>query len=270
MISFPNAKINLGLNIVEKRADGFHNIETIFYPIGIRDSLEFIESNQSESNLQITNIQIDCNPQSNLVMKAYQMLKSDFDLPAISICLQKNIPFGAGLGGGSADAAFMLKMLNDRYALNLSVSLLEEYAAKLGSDCPFFINNQPVFASGRGEVFESLNVDLTGKYLLLIKPDEFVSTQQAYTNCIPSKPQRSLKDIVKMPIELWREFMHNDFEKSVFEQFPQIAQTKQLLYENGAIYASMSGSGSSVFGVFETEPSLGDLFPGVYTWFGRL
>lgn len=268
MLSFPNAKINLGLNIVEKREDGFHNIETIFYPIGVKDALEFVESKTSSTNMQISNIQVDCDPASNLVMKAYELLKQDFQLPHLSICLQKNIPFGAGLGGGSSDAAFMLKMLNEHFSLGLSNCKLEEYASNLGSDCPFFINNMPVFAKGRGEVFESLDLSLRGKYLALIKPNVFVSTKQAYANCIPSKPSKCLKKIVQLPMDSWREHMVNDFELSVFAQFPEIAAVKELLYKSGAIYASMSGSGSSVFGLFEEEPVLKNLFPESYCWIG--
>lgn len=270
MISFPNAKINLGLNIVDKRGDGFHNIETIFYPIGIKDALEFVELIEGNSNIQISNIQVDCDSASNLVMRAYELLKKDFALPAISVYLQKNIPFGAGLGGGSSDAAHMLKMLNDTFQLSLNDVQLEKYAAELGSDCPFFIKNKPVFASGRGDVFKPIELNLSGKYLVLVKPNVFVSTQQAYANCTPVKPQKSLLEIVEMPISSWREYMVNDFEMSVFAQFPEVGEIKQKLYACGAIYASMSGSGSSVFGLFDTEAQLEDFFKDAYVWSGFL
>lgn len=270
MISFPNAKINLGLNIVEKRADGYHNIETIFYPIGIKDALEFIETDSGDTQMSISNIQVDCDPKLNLVMKAYELLSKDYSLPKLSIYLQKNIPFGAGLGGGSSDAAFMLKMLNADFKLNLTDLQLELYAAKLGSDCPFFIMNKPVFAKGRGEEFENIHLDLGGKYLVLIKPDIFVSTKDAYANCKPYKPSLGLKEIIQRPISEWKDLMKNDFELSVFPQYPKIREIKEILYDLGAVYASMSGSGSSVFGIFESEINLSSAFSNDYIWCGWL
>jgi 4-diphosphocytidyl-2-C-methyl-D-erythritol kinase len=270
MLSFPNAKINLGLNIVGKRPDGYHDIETIFYPIGIKDALEFVESPRVEPDMHISGIKVDGDINSNLVMKAYNLLKKDFSLPSLSIYLQKNIPFGAGLGGGSADAAFMLVMLNDSFNLQLSDLHLERYAAQLGSDCPFFIRNKPVFASGRGEVLEEINISLKGKYLVLVKPDIYVSTKDAYAGCKIGLPPVGLKSIATMPVEQWKDVMLNDFEHSVFQQFPAIEHIKDKLYQSGAIYASMSGSGSSVFGIFDEPRDLKSDFSGCFVWDGNL
>lgn len=270
MLTFPNAKINLGLNIVDKRLDGFHNIETVFYPINIKDALEFVVSDSSKTEMTMSNIKVDGDINSNLVMKAYMLLKKDFELPNLSIHLQKNIPFGAGLGGGSSDAAFMLVMLNDFFQLGLTERILEDYAVQLGSDCPFFIKNRPVFASGRGELFDEVTVNLKGKYLVLVKPDIHVSTKDAYANCIPQKPSKCVKDIVSRPLEEWKELLNNDFEKSVFGQHSAIAEIKDKLYQNGAVYASMSGSGASVFGIFNEEPLLENKFLGFYFWKGML
>ncbi len=270
MITFPNAKINLGLNIVSKRPDGYHNIETIFYPIPVKDALEFVETDRTETEMHVSNITVDGDVTSNLVYKAYQLLSKDFLLPKLSICLQKNIPFGAGLGGGSSDAAFMLKMLNSHYDLGLSNSDLERYAIQLGADCPFFIDNKPVFASGKGEVFESVDFSLSGYYLVLVKPEINVSTQDAYRNCNPSIPEMSLKEIIKRPIDEWKLIMKNDFEDSVFEKYPVIAEIKKNLYEKGAVYASMSGSGASVFGLFSKPVDLKNNFDDCYFWSGEL
>ncbi len=266
MLSFPNAKINLGLNIVEKRPDGYHNIETVFYPIGLSDALEFITSEENKTIFQQSGLQIDTPLELNLIFKAYQLLKKDFPLPEISIYLQKNIPFGAGLGGGSADAAFMLKMLNDQFKLGLNNAQLENYAAQLGSDCPVFIQNKPVFALGRGEVFEPINLSLKGYSIALIKPPIFVSTQEAYNGCRPQQPEFSLKEIIQKPVEEWKEWMKNDFETTVFPQFPIIGEVKERLYQSGAVYASMSGSGSSVFGIFREKTDLKGGFENCFVW----
>ena len=255
MITYPNAKINLGLNIVEKRPDGYHNLETVFYPINLQDALEVNDlEGEGEYALKISGTPIEGELDNNLVVKAYRLLKKDFpDMGPVNIHMYKHIPTGAGLGGGSADAAFMLKLLNEKFKLNLSTEMLEEYAAILGADCAFFIQNKPVFASGIGNIFEEINLSLKGYYLVLIKPDIFVSTKDAFTNIIPMKPNHSLKEIIRMPVETWRATMKNDFEESVFKKFPEIAAIKDKLYDMGAIYASMSGSGSSVFGIFREQ-----------------
>lgn len=252
MITFPNAKINLGLSITEKRPDGYHNLETIFYPLPIEDALEVTEkpSAPQKYSLNISGIELEGDLDSNLVVKAYRLLEKDFPLPSIEIHLHKNIPSGAGLGGGSADAAFMLRLLNEQFQLNLSHSQLEDYAAQLGADCAFFIQNKPTYAEGIGNIFSPISLSLSGYQYVLVKPNIFVSTRSAFSQITPHKPSRSVKDIIQLPIEEWKENLHNDFENSVFPQFPAIRQIKQQLYEHQAIYASMSGSGSSVFGIF--------------------
>lgn len=267
MITYPNAKINLGLNIVEKRPDGYHNLETVFYPINLQDALEVTQlEGEGEYSLTVSGTPIEGEPESNLVVKAYRLLKKDFpEMPSIDIHMYKHIPTGAGLGGGSADAAFMIKLLNDKFHLNLSVEKMEEYAAILGADCAFFIQNKPVFATGIGNVFEPIQLSLKGYYLVLVKPDIFVSTKDAFSLIQPKKPEHSLKEIVRMPIETWRATMKNDFEDSVFQKFPEIAAIKDKLYDMGAIYASMSGSGSSVFGIFREQVEFVDeVFSGCF------
>ena len=214
MITYPNAKINLGLNIVEKRPDGYHNLETIFYPINLQDALEVtkLENEESEYKLKVSGVPIEGEPENNLVIKAYRLLKKDFpEMGPIQIHMFKHIPTGAGLGGGSADAAFMIKLLNEKFNLNLSIEKMEEYAAILGADCAFFIQNKPVFASGIGNIFENINLSLKGYYIVLVKPDIFVSTKDAFAHITPMRPSQSLKEIICMPVETWRATMKNDF-----------------------------------------------------------
>ncbi len=268
MICFPNAKLNLGLNIVEKRPDGYHNIETIFYPIPITDALEITETEQTSFNQ--SGIVIDGPAEKNLVIKALNTLKEKYEVPELRIDLLKTIPFGAGLGGGSSDAAFMLKLVNEFCGFGIKDSTLEELAAKIGADCPFFIQNKPVFASGIGNVFEPVDFSLKGWHLCLVKPDIAVSTAEAYSMIRPSQPKISLKEIIKQPVNEWKDLMVNDFEESVFPKFPGIEAIKLKLYENGAVYASMSGSGSSVFGLFKGRTDLKSLFHGCYVWEGEL
>ena len=267
MITYPNAKINLGLNIVEKRPDGYHNLETVFYPINLQDALEVnLMEGEEEFSLKVSGVPIEGEPENNLVVKAYRLLKKDYpDMPAIDIHMYKHIPTGAGLGGGSADAAFMIKLLNEKFKLNLSIEKMEEYAAILGADCAFFIQNKPVFASGIGNIFEPIQLSLKGYYLVLVKPDIFVSTKDAFAHITPMQPAQSLKEIIRMPVETWRATMKNDFEDSVFQKFPEIAAIKDKLYDLGAIYASMSGSGSSVFGIFREQVEFVDeIFSGCF------
>ncbi len=253
MIVFPNAKINIGLNVVSKREDGFHNLETIFYPVKLSDALEFAET--GHTLLTISGIQIDDSPENNLILKAYQILKSEFNLPQLQFHLHKIIPFGAGLGGGSSDAAFTLKMLNDYYNLGLQSQQLESYAAKIGADCPFFIRNRPTFATGVGNSFHDIDLDLSDYEIIILKPNVSVNTAEAYSNVIPRNPKFRLTEIVKTPLEDWKNLIVNDFEKNVFLLHPHIADLKQLLYELGAKYVSMSGSGSAVFGIFRHLPT---------------
>lgn len=254
MITFPNAKINLGLNIVEKRPDGYHNLETIFYPINLQDALEVTrrENNDKEYTLHISGSPLEGEPEDNLVVKAYKLLKKDYPgLLPVDIHMYKHIPAGAGLGGGSSDVACMIKLLNDKFSLGLSTERMEEYAVKLGADCSFFIRNKPVFATGIGNLFEPVELSLKGYHIILIKPDIFVSTRDAFAEIKPVRPAVSLKEIVKQPMETWKNSMKNDFEDSVFKKFPEIAAIKDELYDLGAVYAAMSGSGSSVYGIFK-------------------
>lgn len=258
MIIYPNAKINLGLNVVEKRPDGYHNLETVFYPIPLQDAIEITavdNEKQTEENvdyrLKVTGNLLDGTPDDNLVIKAYRLLRNDFDIAPCAFNVFKHIPTGAGLGGGSSDAAFTIKALNDRFGLGLTDTQMEKYAARLGADCAFFIRNKPVMATGIGNVFSSIDLSLKGKTLVLVKPDIFVSTPDAYRLVKPHKPEQSLAELLKQPIETWKDNVKNDFEVSVFAKYPEIAGIKDMLYDLGAVYASMSGSGSSVFGIFD-------------------
>lgn len=257
MILYPNAKINLGLNVIERRADGYHNIETIFYPVELCDEIKLVPSTliDGEYRLQVDGRQIDGNLDDNLIIKALMRLKRDFPVPRVEITLNKQIPFGAGLGGGSSDAAFILKGLNELFQLGLSAGQLELMATDLGADCPFFIYNEPVFATGIGNVFKSVELSLRGHYLLLVKPDIYVSTPQTYAAITPKCSKYSLFESIQQPIEKWRYEITNDFEEPVFRKYPEIADIKTFMYDSGAMYASMSGSGSSVYGIFNEKPN---------------
>ena len=238
--------------MVSKRDDGYHNLETIFYPVKLADALELADSD--EMQFSASGIEIDGNPENNLVFKAYKLLQKDYKLPPVKLHLHKIIPFGAGLGGGSSDAAFTLKILDKYFKLKIPSTKLENYAAQIGADCPFFIENKPTFASGIGDQFQPLNLDLSEYEILIIKPNISVSTPDAYKNIIPAKPIFNLKDIENLPIESWKDVIKNDFEKSVFEKYPEIEKLKNTLYKMGALYTSMSGSGSAVFGIFRHLP----------------
>lgn len=261
MLVFPNAKINLGLNITEKRPDGYHNLETIFYPIPIQDALEIsvLLDGNDKYRLHQAGLEIAGEAETNLVVKAYKLLDEAFDLPSINIHLFKNIPSGAGLGGGSADAAFMLKLLNEKFDLGLTDEVLEGYAARLGADCAFFIKNEPTYAEGIGNIFSPIRLSLEGYQIWLVKPDVFVSTRNAFSKIKPHYPDLSLKEVVKLPVEEWKGRMVNDFEESVFPQFPVIGEIKEEMYRQGAVYASMSGSGSSVYGLFKADITLPEI-----------
>lgn len=254
MITYPNAKINIGLNVVEKRPDGYHNLETVFYPIPLQDALEVMPMQAVTSDkgyqLKVSGTLLDGCPDDNLVVKAYRLMRDAYRLPPVNMYLYKHIPTGAGLGGGSADAAFTIKALNEQFKLHLTVEKMEELATNIGADCAFFIKNQPVFATGIGNEFHPVDFSLKDKVLVLIKPDVFVSTKDAYSLVTPSRPEFSLSELVKQPIETWKFSVVNDFEKSVFVKYPEIACIKDKLYDLGALYASMSGSGSSVYGIF--------------------
>lgn len=252
MISFPNAKINLGLNIVSKRPDGYHNIESCFYPVPLKDALEIIESDQFQ--FTTSGLEIPGSSDHNLCTKAYQLLKERFNIPPVHIHLHKVIPMGAGLGGGSADGAFTLKMLNEKFDLKLSTCELQDLAGKLGSDCPFFIENKPVYVTDTGTTFSPVVLSLAGKFIAIKHPGIHVGTKEAYAGVTPKSSQISIPELISRPITEWKEVLKNDFEDSIFTSYPAIKEIKDLLYHLGAVYASMSGSGSAVFGIFEDYP----------------
>ena len=248
MLLYPNAKINLGLNIVARRPDGYHDIETIFYPIPLQDALEVTAADHF--SFRLSGNQLDCAAGDNLVIRVLKMLEADYRLPELDIHLFKHIPSGAGLGGGSSDAAFMMKLLNEQFSLGMTEDEMEQRLATLGADCPFFVRNRPVFATGIGNVFTPISVDLSGWTLVLVKPDVHVSTRDAYSSVQPARPDMSLTEIARRPVEEWQQLMRNDFEVSVFPRYPEIAAIKDLLLDLGAVYAAMSGSGSAVYGLF--------------------
>lgn len=276
MIVFPNAKINLGLNVVERRADGYHNLETVFYPIPLEDILEVVEAEAGEDDVTFTpsGIVVDCPPEKNLVVRAYRLLQEEFTLPRVHIYMYKHIPSGAGMGGGSADATYMMRLLREMCALPLTDEELEARASRLGADCAFFVRNRPTFATGIGDVFTPLpDFSLKGYRLVVVKPDVFVSTRDAFSLIRPHYPEHRLTDIITRPVAEWREAgMVNDFEPSVFARHPQLADIKRRLYAEGALYAAMSGSGSSMFGLFAADAPLPDLeayrrdYPGCFAW----
>ena len=271
MLTLPNAKINLGLNVVAKRADGYHDLETVFYPVPITDALEVFPMEPHfpsavDCDLKVTNIHIEGDEQKNLVVRAYQLLKQDFPtLPRIHAHLYKGIPTQAGMGGGSSDCGFMITLLNRQFQLGLTDQQMIDYAARLGADCAFFVLNQPCYAEGIGERLEPIALDLKGWYLAVVRPDIPVSTREAFSLIHPEHPAQNCRDIVMQPVETWRDALTNDFEKSVFAIHPEIGAIKDQLYEMGAVYAAMSGSGSSLFGLFRHPVAL-DAFtaPGTF------
>ena len=300
MIAFPNAKINIGLNVVAKREDGYHDIETVFYPVLLQDALEIkpmrpLDPAQLRKrleagllvqpddvflhyrilpkkedipccSLEMTGNEFPFSAADNLVVKAYLLLQKDFDLPSIDIKLHKHIPSGAGLGGGSSDCAFMISLLNRRFNLRMRESMMERYAACLGSDCAFFISNTPSIAIGRGEILNPISLSLKGYTILLVKPDVSVSTAEAYAGVTPHKPTVSLAEAVMRPVSEWKDCVFNDFEPSVFKKYPLLAEIKQRLYSLGAEYAAMTGSGSTIYGIFRQPlDNPADLFPGMFT-----
>jgi len=249
MISFANAKINLGLHIINKREDGYHNLETIFYPLPLYDIIEILDNGLQETRLFTTGIEIPAS-MDNLCIRAYNLIKATYHIPFVDIHLHKSIPVGAGLGGGSSDAAYVLKALNEKFELAISAAQLEQYAAQLGADCSFFIQNTPVYAQGIGTTFEPISLDLSDYFMVMIKPDIHISTAEAYASVVPNIPQTDLKRAIQLPIQEWKYHLKNDFEDGIFARYPAIKTLKETLYEEGAIFASMSGSGSSVFALF--------------------
>lgn len=264
MIVFPNCKVNLGLHILQKRADGFHDLETVFYPIALQDALEIVQTPSPSSNIQFnsTGLKIDSSTENNICFKAYQLLKKDFpELPGIKMHLHKVIPSGAGLGGGSSDGAFTLLLLNRKFNLGLSEEQLINYALQLGSDCPFFIKNKPCYATGRGEKLESIELDLSAYKFVLVNPGIHLHTGRAFSKITPTNQRISIREVITTPVEHWKNVLENDFEESVFFEHPDIRTIKGELYNQGAVYASMSGSGSSVYGLFQKNHNLQLSFP---------
>lgn len=259
MITTPIAKINLGLNVVERRPDGYHNLQTVFYPVAIKDVLEVSVMDDgfpsaADCDIKVTNISIEGDEQRNLVVRAYNLLKTDYpSLPRLHAHLYKGIPTQAGMGGGSSDASAMLVLLNREFRLGLTETQLIDYAARLGADCPFFILNRPAYAEGIGEKLQPVSLDLSDWYIAVVRPNIPVPTKDAFARITPAFPDKCCKDIVMQPVETWRDELKNDFEQSVFALHPEIGTVKEQLYDLGATYAAMSGSGSALFGLFK-EP----------------
>lgn len=271
MMRFPIAKVNLGLNVVERRPDGYHNLQTVFYPVPIKDALEvfpMMKDFPSEVNcdIKVTNIHVEGDEQRNLVVRAYHLLKQDFPaLPRLHAHLYKGIPTQAGMGGGSSDASAMLLLLNEQFQLGLTEQQLIDYAAQLGADCPIFIMNRPAYAEGIGERLTPINLDLKGWYMAVVRPDIPVATKEAYARIIPQMPQKCCREIVLQPLETWKKELVNDFEASVFPVHTELADIKEKLYQLGAVYAAMSGSGSALFGLFREHIDLKEHFPDMFT-----
>jgi len=267
MICFPPCKVNLGLNILAKRPDGYHDIETCFYPVPLTDVLEAVPAD--DFSMTFSGLTVPGRAEDNLCVKAYELLKNDWDIGPVKIHLHKIIPLGAGLGGGSSDAAFMLQLLNVLFALHLTPDQCRHYAAQLGSDCPFFVAPAPMVGEGRGERLSPVALSLKGYTVVLVKPNTHVSTAEAYAGVTPA-PGRPLRTCLASSPDTWKDQLGNDFEKSIFGKYPVVADVKHQLYQMGAVYASMSGSGSCVFGLFEEKPDLKDGFAGMFYWSGEL
>jgi 4-diphosphocytidyl-2-C-methyl-D-erythritol kinase len=277
MITFPVAKINLGLNVVEKRPDGYHNLQTVFYPVPIMDALEIVPMSDGfpsdvDCDLKVTNITIEGDEQRNLVVRAYQLLKQDFpDLPRVHAHLWKGIPTQAGMGGGSSDCGYMIRLLNETFDLGLTSKQMQQYAARLGADCAFFIESRASYAEGIGELLQPIDLDLSGWHIGVVRPDIPVPTKEAFSRIHPHYPALNCREVVMQPVETWRDTLINDFEESVFALHPEIGNVKEQLYKMGATYAAMSGSGSALFGLFKDEPDgLRQAFPDMFTFSGVL
>lgn len=258
MILYPCAKINLGLNVVNKRADGYHDLETVFFPVGIYDELSISVSSDSAQQypcmLHVDGLKVDGDPQKNLVVKAYDLLSGHYSLPKINVRLVKRIPMQAGMGGGSSDCAYMIRALNETLRIGLSVPEMQGLAAKLGADCAFFINPRPSYAEGIGERLQTVSLDLSSYKIVVVKPPVAISTKEAFSHITPKRPQECCIDIVRDPVETWKGRLVNDFELSVMQDYPEISDIKTKLYSLGAEYAAMSGSGSAIFGIFKDVP----------------
>ncbi len=284
MTTFPIAKINLGLNVVEKRSDGYHNLQTVFYPVPIKDAIEVVpmgEGFPSEvdcdlkvtfANQTPTTANLLGDEQRNLVVRAYQLLKQDFPtLPRIHTHLWKGIPTQAGMGGGSSDCAFMIRLLNEQFQLGMTDGQMIQYAARLGADCAFFILSRPCYAEGIGERLQPIGLDLGGWYIGVVRPDIPVPTKEAFSRIRPHYPAKNCREAVKQPVETWKDDLVNDFEESVFALHPEIGQVKEQLYDMGATYAAMSGSGSALFGLFKERPEkVSQTYPDMFTFVAQL
>jgi 4-diphosphocytidyl-2-C-methyl-D-erythritol kinase len=272
MIVFPKAKINIGLRISRKRPDGYHDIETLFYPVGLSDALEFVVPAEPLLNdsLTVSGINIGSRQEDNLVVKSLRKLREKYSFPFLKIHLHKIIPAGAGLGGGSSDAAFLLKAINRRFELHIAEESLKAAALELGSDCPFFIDCFPAFASGRGEILKPASEVLTGFYILLLNPGIGINTSEAYENCRPAHPSTSLLNLANQPVAEWKELIINDFEDFAFKKHPLIGEIKSELYNSGALFSLMSGSGSTVYGIFSEKPKLPGELKDFVIWEGVL
>lgn len=268
MIAFPPCKINLGLHVVSERPDGFHNIETCFYPVPLTDILEIIPA--ATFSFSKTGISLPGNNAENLCVKAYKLAQQQYALPPVAMHLHKRIPAGAGLGGGSSDAAFVLRLLNEIFELGISHITLQQDAAQLGSDCAFFLHNSPMLGKGRGEILTPVNINLKGYTLVLVKPNIHITTADAYRGITPHSPAESLSKVLEAGITHWKDRLVNDFEISVFKKHPEVAKIKNTLYQQGAVYAAMSGSGSSVYGIFKEPINCTAHFSEYFCWSGLL
>jgi 4-diphosphocytidyl-2-C-methyl-D-erythritol kinase len=272
MLVFPKAKINLGLNITGRRPDGYHNIETVFYPVNLCDALEMVVRRERADKdvLELTGYELPGKPEENIILRAAEMLRKKFQIPYLNIHLHKSIPAGAGLGGGSSDAACMLRAINRICNLSLSTYELKTLATSLGSDSPFFIDCRPSLASGRGEILKPVSLFLNGLFIVLVNPGILISTKEAYDSCVPAIPERSLNDTIKKPVSDWKDLMINDFEKTIFLKHPGLKKIKQELYDSGAVYSSMSGSGSTVYGIFNEKPVISEDLRNIVIYTGEL
>ncbi|MFN8135631.1 MAG: 4-(cytidine 5'-diphospho)-2-C-methyl-D-erythritol kinase [Bacteroidales bacterium] len=256
MITFPNCKINLGLWVTQRRTDGYHNIQTVMLPVPWCDVLEMVPAGKGQTTLTVTGTRVDSPIEKNLCFKAWQLMADNYGIPPVDIHLHKVIPTGAGLGGGSADASFALKLLNTLFHLQLSNEVLRSLAVQLGMDCPFFIENVPALSTGRGEFLTPVLLNLSGLHVLIVKPPVHVSTAAAFAGIRPLFRENSIHEITALPVQEWRKLLHNDFESTVMALYPEIGEIKNELYRNGALYAALSGSGSAVFGLFEKPVSV--------------
>lgn len=262
MLKFPDAKINLGLNVLSKRTDGYHNIETVMIPVPSHDILEIVEAPDGKDSLHCSGRGVDCPMEKNLVYKALVRMRRHHDIPPVTMYLDKQTPDGAGLGGGSADAAYTLRALNEMFGVGASDDELAAMAAEIGADCPFFIYDRPMLCTGTGTDLQPIELNLpSGLWIVIVKPDVSVPTREAYAGLTPKAPARPLIDILRLPVSQWQGQLVNDFEESVFARHPRIAEIKHQLIDAGALYASMSGSGSAVFGLFQGKPQLPEVKP---------